>query len=249
MIVLIVVFLFALFPNAFAQNIDTYLPTTTIKIANKGKVKGYIAEATYEYIRIVYTDRTDTTVLAKDVRSIDGFTLEEYILYYSKDAPSNDESYTASNGVTYSIGDKIVLGRGSAPNGDFVYLSMGGAASVLSVNMKSTERNEYLTLGASLAGLAVELKKIKIVKLKGQEKVLFIVGGGNITNYHLYIEDAIATCEVKDCLQTDKHKPSLQIINQPDKYDQLKKLKELFDNGTLTEEEFMIEKRKLLDKD
>jgi hypothetical protein len=45
------------------------------------------------------------------------------------------------------------------------------------------------------------LKKIKQVTFKGAVKTGFIVGGGNITNYLLLIEDAIATCEIKDCVE------------------------------------------------
>lgn len=34
--------------------------------------------------------------------------------------------YTASNGITYKIGDEIKLGRGSDTNGKFVYVNIGG---------------------------------------------------------------------------------------------------------------------------
>jgi hypothetical protein len=141
----------------------------------------------------------------------------------------NSDSYKASNGVEYKIGDNIKLGRGSAPNGDFVYLQMGGWAA------GSSDTN----IGKSYAGLAVTLKKIKKYKFKGEEKVLFVVGGGNITNYNLNIEDAIATCEVADC---KKNEP----VVKEDKYDRLKKLKDLLDQKIITQEEYDKEKTKIL---
>ena len=37
------------------------------------------------------------------------------------------DEYKATNGITYHEGDTVRLGRGSAPNGDFLYLQMGGS--------------------------------------------------------------------------------------------------------------------------
>ena len=36
------------------------------------------------------------------------------------------EQYTASNGITYKIGDDIELGRGSGTHGEFLYILRGG---------------------------------------------------------------------------------------------------------------------------
>ena len=44
------------------------------------------------------------------------------------------ETYTASNGVTYHHSDTIHLGMGSAPNGDFLYLQMGGWGAAMTGN-------------------------------------------------------------------------------------------------------------------
>ena len=151
------------------------------------------------------------------------------------------KEYTASNGVTYSIGDTVKLGRGSAPNGDFLYLQMGGWAAAASYD--SNQGSDQLNIGRNYAGLAVTIKKIRKYKFKGQEKVYFTVGGGNITNYNLIIEDAIATCEVADCNDGTEDQNS----EQPDKYERLKKLKELLDEGVITQEEFDAEKKKILE--
>lgn len=144
------------------------------------------------------------------------------------------KEYTAFNGTTYKPGDIIKLGKGSAPNGDFVYLQIGGWAAGTGAST---------IIGSSYAGLAVEVKKIKEYNFKGQEKVAFTVDGGNITNYLLMIEDAIATCEVADC-----NNELGEVQNSTtDKYDELKKLKELLDSGVLTQEEYESEKRKVLE--
>ena len=152
----------------------------------------------------------------------------------------SQKTYSASNGITYTEGDTIMLGMGSMPNGDFKWLQMGGWAAAMSYN--SNAGSSQFNIGKGYANTAVILKKIKSYKTKGIQKCYFIVGGGNITNYYLYIEEAIETCEVK-C------KPSSKSNNiQPDKYDQLKKIKELFDNGVITSEEYEKEKQKLLNQ-
>lgn len=144
---------------------------------------------------------------------------------------SRVEEYKASNDITYKEGDSITLGRGSGLQGTFVYLKMSGWMA-----------GSAIQIGSAYSGLNVIIKKIKVAKFKGAEKAFFIVGGGNITNYSLEIEEAIATCEIKEC----KEQQATMVGSKPDKYDKLKKLKELLSNGTLNQEEFESEKKKLL---
>ena len=154
----------------------------------------------------------------------------------------NKDDYKASNGITYHIGDTIKLGRGSATNGDFRFLQMGGWAAVAGYN--SNAGSSQFNIGKSYSGLNVILRKIKEQRFKGATKITFVVGGGNITNYNLMIEDAIATCEIADCIEKVQ---KVEIINQSSRLDELKKLKELLDAGAITKDEYEVEKRKLLD--
>jgi hypothetical protein len=153
------------------------------------------------------------------------------------------DSYRASNGILYKVGDTITLGRGSAPNGYFNYLEMRGFSKSLSA-LSGYYDNITRSIGRNYSGLNIVIKKIIYSKFKGSTKVVFVVGGGNITNYNLMIEDAIATCEIIDCKELNNTQVIYQ--KQEDKYDKLKKVKELLDNGTLTQEEFEIEKKKIL---
>lgn len=148
---------------------------------------------------------------------------------FSVNAQKKLKEYKASNNITYKEGDTITMGRGSGSQGSFVFYQMGGLATTMGDN----------SLPSIHGGTNVILKKIKVAKVRGIEKVWFVVNGGNITNYNLFIEDAIATCEIKDCNSKSES-------NAPDKYDQLKKLKQLLDDGTLTQEEYEIEKKDIL---
>lgn len=167
---------------------------------------------------------------------------------YNEDEFYGKESYEATNGIVYKVGDTIKLGRGSAPNGDFNYLQMGGMYNSLSALQGDTE-NISSGIGRNYSGLKVILKKIKYWKLKGARKVVFVVGGGNITNYNLMIEDAIATCEIEDCDRRNQSETPIIYQKVDDKYDKIKKLKELLDMGAITKEEYDKEKKKLLEMD
>lgn len=151
------------------------------------------------------------------------------------------ESYTASNGITYEVGDEIKLGRGSDTDGRFVFVNIAGWGAALAATNNPNYNAEQNRLGAANSGIQVTVKKIKKYNKKRFKGVIFTIGGGNITNYTLDIENAIATCEIEECNEKEKTATS------NDKYDQLAKLKKLYDEGVLSAEEFENEKKKLLE--
>ena len=155
---------------------------------------------------------------------------------------SKSEVYTASNGITYKVGDTITLGRGSGMNGHFEYLQMGGFYNSMAA-MNGNYNQVNSSLDRNFSGMNIVVKKIKTAKDKrGTNKTYFVIGGGNITNYYLMIEDAIATCEVKECSKSQQ----VEIVSSESKYDKLKKIKDLKDSGVLSDEEYQKEKEKLL---
>ncbi len=146
------------------------------------------------------------------------------------------KKYKASNGIIYKVGDQIKLGRGSGANGAFVYVTMGGWAMI--------ESGKITPLAPSNAGLIVKIKKIKKYNYKHYKGVYFTVGGGNITNYNIDIENAIAAGEIQSPI--NKKLTQEKNNNNNDKYDELLKIKKLFDMGVLTKEEYEAEKKKIL---
>jgi len=153
--------------------------------------------------------------------------------------------YTAINGITYHIGDTVRLGRGSSPSGTFMYLQMGGWGAALTYS--SSGGPNQMNIGRAYANTAVIIKKIKTNKIKGIVKYYFTVGGGNITNYILVIDDAIEACEVTPCEQNST--AATTIIQKPDdNLDKLKKLKALLNSGAITQAEYDAQKAKLLNQ-
>lgn len=145
----------------------------------------------------------------------------------------NIEEYKASNGITYKIGDKIKLGIGSAPDGSFNFITMRNA---LLMDASYSSKNN---LNRMFAGKMAEINKIKSVK--DGEQVYFVVGGLTAVKWALMIEEAIVKCEIADCKKSEE-KPVV------DKYDQLRKLKELLDSKAITETEYNTEKQKILNQ-
>lgn len=228
----------------FDTGVNPKLKSNNLEIANIKEIHGFLLITTKSDIQ----KRNSNIVFYTENGLID--TTKTKTLSYQ---PYNQElsgyKYKASNGINYQIGDTIKLGRGSAQNGDFNYLQMGGMYNTLSaLNGKYNDISS--SIGRNYSGLNVVLKKIKRYKLKGAESIVFVVGGGNITNYNLMIEDAIATCEIADCIEKVQ---KVQIVRDtiappPSKYDEIKKLKELLDIGAITQEEYDLEKKKILEK-
>ena len=147
--------------------------------------------------------------------------------------------YKATNDIIYHVGDTVRLGRGSSYDGTFQYVNLGG---FIAFQFKDPRRDKkQLNAPETFASNSGIIKKIKMQRGgPDANRVTFVTDFKGPVNYNLYIEDAIATCEVTPCPKTG------QVTSQGDKFDQLKKLKALFDSGALTKEEYETEKKKLL---
>lgn len=199
-------------------------------------VEGYVY-----YTKLKIGDKNDTYNFDEEVEN-GNIIMPEGIEKNKYQNTNSTDSYTAANGKTYRVGDVVKMGRGSGANGDFIFLTMGGYGAILTYD--SRKPSGQLNISAGYAGLGVNIKKIKRYKFKGISKVYFVVGGGNITNYLLDIEQAIATCEVEDCTP----KNSGQIVQQLSPADEILKFKSLLDQGIITQEEFDKKKQELLNK-
>lgn len=136
------------------------------------------------------------------------------------------DEYKATNGITYHEGDKVKLGMGSGINGTFAYIKSSGIA-----NNNQPAPSQYFNT-------TVVVKKLK----EYNSKTYLAVEAQGMLNYMIDIEGAIASCEIVDC---KKNEPTEM---KADKYERLKKLKELLDSGAITQEEYDKEKKKILDQ-
>lgn len=127
----------------------------------------------HEWFRLTRAQNEDNQILVNTMKLAVVILLAATTVYGQKNIPE----YVASNGVTYQVGDTVKLGHGSGPMHEFLYVLTSGGAS--------------LTRGYS--GGTVVIKKIHRVNFRGLDKVYFETSLGK---YLLYIEDAIAYCEV-----------------------------------------------------
>lgn len=148
------------------------------------------------------------------------------------------QTYTASNGKTYKIGDTVRVALGSMPDGNFKYVQ----ASPLLFAPPSRNTNS-LSARKDFANTNVIIRKIKkSAQLSGSEKVVFNVKIRGIVTYDIWIEEAISACEVTPCAV----KTNTSITGGGSVADELLKLKKLLDAGAITTEEYNAQKKKLL---
>ncbi|HTE01627.1 MAG TPA: SHOCT domain-containing protein [Mucilaginibacter sp.] len=150
--------------------------------------------------------------------------------------------YQASNSKAYRVGDTIKLAQGSSPNGTFRYVQYGGWLMFLQSGTSEDKNN----LERDKSGYGAVIRKIHSFKAHGVEKVVFAVDLGLKSNCDMWIEDAIATCEIVECKGAKVQTTIVQKAD--DKFDQLKKLKALFDSGAITQAEYTEQKKKLLNQ-
>ena len=105
--------------------------------------------------------------------------------------------YKATNGIIYKPGDTLLLGQGSMPNGDFKYLQQAGFAATMLYD--SEKGSDQFNMGREYSGMAVIIKGIYSETYNGVAQVTFIVKGQELSGLQLYIDDAIRSCEIKDC--------------------------------------------------
>ena len=148
------------------------------------------------------------------------------------------QSYTASNGKTYKIGDTVRVALGSMPDGNFKYVQVSPPLFA-----PPTRNSNSLSARKDFANTYVSIRKIKkSAQLSGSEKVVFNVKVRGLVTYDIWIDEAIAVCEVTPCTV----KSTTTTIATGSVADELLKLKKLLDAGAITTEEFNAQKKKLL---
>lgn len=146
------------------------------------------------------------------------------------------ETYTASNGKTYKVGDTVKVALGSMPDGNFKYVQVSPPLLA-----PPTRNSNSLSARKDFANTNVIIRKIKkSAQLSGSEKIVFNVKVRGIITYDIWIEEAISACEVTPCAAKNTNIATGSVA------DELLKLKSLLDAGAITTDEFNAQKKKLL---
>lgn len=134
--------------------------------------------------------------------------------------------YKTTQGFVYKIGDTLRTGQPM-----YISRSTGHWQTIF------TKNGNNLT-NPNLINKSTTIKKIEDVN--GITRFYFRIFS---SDFYVCIEEAIAKGEII----TNYSKSKVNPISE-DKYDKLKKIKELYDSGALTKEEFESEKSKILNQ-
>ncbi|HEY9003723.1 MAG TPA: SHOCT domain-containing protein [Mucilaginibacter sp.] len=146
------------------------------------------------------------------------------------------KEYKASNGIIYHPGDTIKVGLGSMPDGNFKYIQI----NQLLPGPPDPRRSNSMTARKDMSGSGYVIKKIQNVKqMAGGEKTVITIRTGGLPTCDIWIEEAIAACEVTPC-NNQKSAPASSVA------DEILKLKKLLDAGAITQAEYDAQKKKLL---
>lgn len=153
------------------------------------------------------------------------------------------DTLTTTSGFKIVAGTDVKLGTGTLPNGDFKYISIsaGSWAALSDASMRD------MHVGRRYNGHLFHVKRFRVDgnKKRGYTYSL-ILGGGNISNYDCDIESAIAAGEI---VVSDEFKPKVAgSVPASSSADELKKLKDLYDSGALTKDEYDSAKKKIIAK-
>jgi hypothetical protein len=165
-----------------------------------------------------------------------------------------DTLYTSS-GFNIAKGQKIKIGTGSMPDGNFKYIRINSASffayNTMSNNIHNPNEANYAnSLNRSESGHQLTVVKLEKRGDENRDYVYYVVCKG-LPRYEIDIENAINAGEVIIPLSeksASDHMPGDDIL-YISKADELAKFKKLLDQGVITEEEYVAQKKKLLGGD
>lgn len=155
------------------------------------------------------------------------FKIAFILLFVNMNCLSQTE-YQTKQGIKYKIGDTLHIGRPMKIAKSMIMVAASHWKTIYKMNGE-TSGNSNLTD-----------KKVVINKIEEVDKMTRFQFRIFNTNFYVIIDEAITTGEI-----LSDYKVNFNVASE-DKYDKLKKIKELLDSGALTPEEFESEKKKIL---
>jgi hypothetical protein len=168
------------------------------------------------------------------------FLMSFFTLFAQGFLKSIDGPVTIMDNIKINVGDTLLLGQGSSPNRNFLYIFSGD--NYAAPNSIASKR--YI----------VQYLKFKIDKRIGDKTYYAVIKLGGLigSTYTISLESAIRYGEViglNDLDFTKKSTGSTTVVqNKLSGADELKKYKALLDQGVITQSEFDAQKKKILDE-
>lgn len=173
-------------------------------------------------------------------------TLQEEISFKSANSKIKESGYQFANGWTLRVGDTIHFGKGTLPNHAFTFIYEAPLSILGTEGTGNDQLNGLNSLKAGEANKGI----IKRFDMEGTTKGGFtgiaVVGIGFTTRYYVELEDAldggeiIAPAQYRNNPQAEGENKEISLS------DKLKKWKDLLDSGAITQDEYNVQKKKLL---
>jgi len=165
------------------------------------------------------------------------------------------DGYTTQIGWTIKEGDTLLLGKPGNYNKNFAFIYQSQASwATMDLNPNTIPTKRYLQ--SRLSGRTGYVKNIiPIGARRPGYTIIAVIGIGEMVNYWVEIDNALDAGELlppskfADKLSKSAQAAQTVVITQKTSVaDELKKLKELLDQGVISQEEFDTQKKKLLEQ-
>lgn len=162
--------------------------------------------------------------------------------------------YTTQIGWTIQEGDTVTIGKSSNYNKSFAFIYLSPANWTTAFSAPGAIPNKQC-LPSRLAGRSGYVKEIRpIGARRAGYTIVAVIGIGEMANYWIEIDNALEGGEIippKGFVDKRAKKNEISSVVGNQKLsvaDELKKLKDLLDQGIINQEEFDIQKKKLLEQ-
>lgn len=179
---------------------------------------------------------------------------KSYSQINEKELPKmNGDTLYTSSGFKLSEKQDVKIGTGAMSDGDFKFIRTNSASlfAYQSTTGYKGLANQANSFSRSQSGLTYKIKRIESRGNKKHGYVYYAIIGRGLLNYEMDVENAIAAGEL---LVPEEFKPkskqqtvTVEVKQQISIADELTKLKKLLDDGILTQGEYDIQKKKLLE--
>lgn len=161
------------------------------------------------------------------------------------------DTLTTSTGFTITKGQKLKIGVGSTPDGDFKFIRRNSASlfAYSSTTGYLGLANQANAFPRSNSGLSYAVLRHEKRGTKKNGYVFYTIISQGMQRYEIDVDNAIASGEL---VVPDEFKPKpkaflVEMKPASSVADELTKLKKLLNDGIITQEEFVAQKKKLLE--
>lgn len=163
---------------------------------------------------------------------------------------------TTSTGYQIKKGDKVKIGVGTMTDGSFKYIRVNSGSLFKTYsaqgNVFNKQANEANSFPREYSGLSFEVKKIMDKGSKKNGYVYYAKINKSLIAYEIDVENAVNSGEldVPEQYQPKKKPTEVKVVDTQkteDIADKIKKLKDLKDQGVLSDDEFQEAKKKLIE--